>query len=235
MKTSVIIPTYNEADNIETLVVKIIKLKITKLTVIIVDDASSDGTGELADTLARKLKGRVRVVHRKKKLGLGTAYVAGWKEAKKISSEVIVTMDADFSHDPAVIPAMIDGIRHNADVVIGSRNVAGGQIIGVVYWRYLLSRLAQILCKNILRLHIYDSTSGFRAYRMKAFSGIKPETIKSEGYSYLIEVIYRCNKAGYRIEEVPIIFRNRVAGKSKISDKEIYNAALTILSLIFSK
>ncbi len=228
--TAIIIPTYNEKENIEKLVGKIIGLNIAGAKIIIVDDNSPDGTGEIANRLAKKIKGKVVVIHRAYKLGLGSAYKAGFKKAFKNGFDAVITMDADLSHDPKVIPAMLAKLK-KCDMVIGSRYVPGGKIIGFGIDRTLLSSLAQMINKYLLGIGVSDSTSGFRAYRVKSLKKIKPFKIKSEGYSYLIEAAYKFQEKGFAIGEVPIVFTVRRLGKSKISQMEIVKALKTVVRL----
>lgn len=230
MRAFIVIPTYNEAENISILVEKILNLRLKYSKIIIIDDNSPDGTGKVADSLVKKHKGKLFVVHREGKLGLGSAYKRGFKEAINKKAEVVVTMDADLSHDPKDIPKMLKILR-DKDVVIGSRFIDGGGIVGFTIWRRLLSGAAQGLCRFFLRLKVYDSTSGFRAYKTKVLNNIKVSKIKSEGYSYLIEAIIRCQKKDFKIAEIPIIYLNRTRGKSKISEAEIFKAVLTVIRL----
>lgn len=233
MKTAVVIPTYNEKDNIARLVKKILSLKISGLTITIVDDNSPDGTGKIGDKLAKASK-KVQVIHRPGKMGLGSAYKAGIKKALKDGADAIFTMDADLSHDPKVIPDMLDKLK-DIDLVIGSRYVNGGKIIGFDTFRSLLSGGAQFVARFILGIHTKDATSGFRVYRVKVLKGIKYHHIKSEGYSYLLEALFKAIKIGFSVTEVPIIFRVRKLGKSKLSQAEIYKAVGTVFKLKFVK
>ncbi|MBU0569910.1 polyprenol monophosphomannose synthase [Patescibacteria group bacterium] len=228
--TAIIIPTYNEKENIEKLVGKIIGLEIAGAKIIIVDDNSPDGTGEIADKLAKKYKGKIIVLHRACKLGLGSAYKAGFKKAFSDGFDCVVTMDADLSHNPATIPAMLIKLK-KCDMVIGSRYVPGGKIIGFGIDRTLLSSLAQMINRTLLNINVSDSTSGFRAYRTESLKKIKPFEIKSEGYSYLIEAAYKLQNKGFSIGEVPIVFTVRRLGKSKISQMEIFKALKTVVRL----
>ncbi len=232
MKIAVIIPTYNERQNIGLLIDKILSLGIKNLSIIVVDDGSPDGTGRLADKIAEKKNG-VIVIHRPRKLGLGSAYKAGFQEALELSSQVLITMDADFSHNPEVIPRMLRKIK-NFDVVIGSRYVKGGKIYGFNVWRHILSGGAQALVRPILGICVRDSTSGFRAYKAEVLKKIRYKSIKSEGYSFLIEVVFLSQQKSLRFVEVPIVYRLRARGKSKLSQREIYKAALTVFRLYFS-
>ncbi len=226
---AIIIPTFNERENIQDLVKKILTLRIPKLVLIIVDDNSPDGTGDIADKQAKKYK-NVFVVHRPKKLGLGTAYVAGFDLAFKKGASVVMTMDADFSHDPKSILAILNRIGEY-DVVIGSRHIKGGKIIGFNTWRHFVSQSAQAFSRILLRTPVFDSSSGFRAYKKEVIEKVHFEKIKSHGYSFLIEAIYRCHKKGFKIAEVPITFRSRTKGKSKLSQSEIFKALKTVIRL----
>lgn len=227
MKTAIIIPTYNERGNIERLIKDILRLPV-RATIIVVDDNSPDGTGKIAASLAKHK--RVEVIHRKKKMGLGTAYNAGFKKAMGQGFDTIVTMDADLSHDPRVIPKMLRAFK-DSDVVIGSRYVKGGKIVGFGIYRNLLSSFAQRLSRVVLGLETQDSTSGFRAYKIEVIETIKPSTIKSDGYSFLIEAIFRCQKKGFKVAEIPIIFKARTKGKSKVSQIEIFKGLITVVRL----
>ena len=231
-RPAVVIPTYNEAENIEALV-RHIREHVPTAHIIIVDDNSPDGTGALADALAAT-DARVHVIHRPGKLGLGTAYVAGFAKAFELGADPICTMDADFSHDPAYLPTLIERTR-TYDVVIGSRYVPGG---GTRHWgvkRRLLSRGANWIARTFLRLSAHDCTAGFRAYRRYVLEAVRPETIRADGYSYLLEILYRCQAQGFRIGEIPIVFVDRLHGRSKISQKEIFKAAGTVARLFFQR
>lgn len=232
MDIVIIIPTYNEVENIEVLVEKILALKLHNSKIIIVDDNSPDGTGKLADSLAKRHQGKITVIHRPGKLGLGTAHTDGFKIAASYVAKVIITMDADLSHEPSVIPQMLNKLK-SSDLVIGSRYVEGGGIVGFPLWRLALSSIAQALCRFLLRIKVHDSTSAYRAYKKDALKKIRPETIKSDGYSYLIEVVYRAQKERLRVFEIPIIFKAREKGKSKVSQAEIAKALATVFRLKF--
>lgn len=227
----VIIPTYNERENIKILVESILDLHLNA-HIIIVDDNSPDGTGVIADGLAKEHK-EVEAIHRKRKLGLGTAYKTGFKKALKNGADVVMTMDADLSHNPKDIPKLLENIG-KFDVVIGSRYVKGGKIVGFELWRLLLSNGAQLFCQTLLGVKVHDSTSGFRAYKSEAIKAINPETIKSEGYSFLIEAIFIADRRGLSIAEVPIVYEARQGGKSKISQIEIFKALAAVVRLKIS-
>jgi len=228
MSSVVIIPTYNESENIEKLSNGILALK-KDVSVIIVDDNSPDGTGLIADRLAGA-DSAIKVIHRQGKLGLGTAYIAGFKYALKENFEYILTMDADFSHDPERIPQLIDEAKR-CDVVIGSRYIKGGDTVNWSIYRRMLSKTANMVTKFMLRLKPNDCTSGFRCYNRNVLESLKLDTLFSSGYSFLVEVLYEAQSMGYRIGEVPIIFNDRKRGKSKISKKEIFKGAYTIFRL----
>jgi glycosyltransferase involved in cell wall biosynthesis len=225
----VIIPTYNEADNLRELVAAILDLDIG-VQILVVDDNSPDGTGQLAEQLSRSWPEAVRVLHRPGKLGLGTAYCAGFEFGLDRAYRYFVTMDADFSHPPARLPALLAAASAN-DVVIGSRYVPGGQVVGSPFKRRLLSRGANLLAAFLLHLPARDCTAGFRCYRRHVLETVDFRGILSEGYSFLIEMLYHCQQAGFTICEVPITFRDRARGRSKISRIEIFKAFHTLLRL----
>lgn len=230
MQASVVVPTYNERENIESLVEQLLALPLA-LYVLIVDDNSPDGTGDLADTLAARNDARVSVIHRPAKLGLGTAYVAGFEHALARGADTILTMDADFSHHPRYIPAMVEMSGAGFDLVIGSRYVRGGGTRGCSWRRRLLSWGANGFARVLLGLRARDATAGFRCYRREVLESVEPREIRSSGYSFLIEMLYRAQRHGWRVGEVPILFDNRRLGKSKISRAEILRAMQTVLRL----
>jgi len=234
VQTTVIIPTYNERENIEALVRQLLDLPL-RLQVLIVDDNSPDGTGELADALAAASAGRVAVIHRPGKLGLGTAYVTGFRRALAEGADYIFTMDADFSHNPRYIPAMLEKALSGYDLVIGSRYVPGGSTQGCTPLRILLSWGANGFARAMLGLRARDATAGFRCYRRKVLESIGLEEIRSSGYSFLIEMLYRAQRRGWQIGEVPIVFDNRRLGQSKISRHEIFRALQTVLRLAWAR
>lgn len=224
-----VIPTYNERDNIRLLVSELLALD-TPPEVIIVDDNSPDGTGELADNLADEHPGRVHVIHRPAKLGLGTAHIAGFKLALSQGTERVLSMDADFSHHPRHIPAMI-AKSQEAQLVIGSRYVRGGGTRFCSWKRRALSLAANLFAKIMLGLPARDCTAGFRCYHRDVLSSINLDDIFSNGYSFLIEMIYHTKSQGWAVAEVPIIFEDRRHGVSKISRREILAALYTVLRL----
>ena len=230
-RVTVVVPTYNERENIERLVPQLLELETgsTRLTICVVDDHSPDGTGEYADQIAAA-NPRVEVVHRPGKLGLGTAYVAGMHHGMSRGADAILTMDADFSHHPRYIPSMVKAIS-GADLVIGSRYVPGGQVLYPIH-RRLLSRGANTFARLTLGLHAGDCTAGFRLYRRSVLKSIPLESIFSNGYSFLIEMLFEVQQRGWKVAEVPIIFEDRRYGQSKISNNEILKAVYTCMRLL---
>lgn len=228
MPPAVVIPTFNESENIAQLIAELHDA-VPELTVIVVDDNSPDGTGRIVDELAAR-DARAQILHRPAKLGLGTAHIAGMRHALAQSFEPILTMDADFSHAPRFVPDMLRAATR-FDIVIGSRYVRGGGTLHCTAARRALSRGANLFARVVLGLHADDTTAGFRAYRRAVLESIALDDIKSNGYSFLIEMLYQCQKQGWRIGEVPIIFENRQRGASKISRQEIAKAMGTVLRL----
>jgi len=212
LKTAIVVPTYDESDNIGILAQEILSLPVQLL---IGDDNSPDGTGEIADGWAGK-DSRVFVLHRPRKMGLGTAYIAGFKRAPSLGADRVITIDADFSHHPRYIPTLLTR-SETADLVIGSRYVDGGGTLNCTLGRRVLSRSANIFTRIALGLRVHDCTAGFRCYRRVVLESIDLDTIFSDGYSFLIEMLYRPQKMRHEIEEVPIIFEDRRRGASKIS------------------
>jgi len=224
-----IVPTYNECENLEKLVDRLRALP-GDVHVLIVDDNSPDGTGAIADRLAAA-DPSVHVLHRPGKLGLGTAYRTGFHYGLEQGYLFICTMDADFSHSPESLPDLLNKAATGYDLVIGSRYVPGGQVVGSPPMRKLISYGANWLAHIILQVDARDCTAGFRCYRRTILEQIDLDSIFSSGYSFLSEMIYYCQRAGARIGEVPITFVNRVEGTSKISRREIYKAFYTLIRL----
>lgn len=223
----IIIPTYNEKENIENLTHLLLKIE-TNPDILVVDDNSPDGTGKILDRLILKHRERVYAIHRKAKLGIGTAHIQGFKFALKRDYSFILTMDADFSHHPKYIQKMMDSSR-NSQLVIGSRYIKGGGTKNWGLMRQINSRVANFLAKNMLHMNSNDSTAGFRLYKREVLSSINFDKIYSNGYSFLIEVLYKCQLKGFAISEIPIIFEDRKKGASKISKNEILKASKTLL------
>ena len=227
----VVMPTYNERENLERVVSGVRHLGHD---VLIVDDASPDGTGELADDLAAA-DPAVRVLHRERKLGLGSAYVDAFRIGLKEGSQLFVEMDADGSHRAADLNPIIDAARGSGGMAIGSRYMPGGSIVGWPAHRLLLSRGANLYCRALLGLRVRDCTSGFRCYSRDLLASMKLDTVVSQGYSFQIEMVHRTVRLGYPVVEVPIRFEDRVAGASKVSQGEITRALWTVVRLSMSR
>jgi dolichol-phosphate mannosyltransferase len=224
----VIVPTYNERDNLPVLVPAILRVD-PDLDVLVVDDNSPDGTGESADEIASQEE-RVKVLHRAGKLGLGTAYVAGFEYALRHGYDRVVEMDADFSHRPEDLPSLLAAAA-TADVVIGSRNVPGGSTVGWSRIRNLISRGGSLYARFLLRLPIRDCTGGYKCLSRSALERLDLEHLLSNGYAFQVEVNYACHRAGLSFAEVPITFPDRTAGRSKMSPGIAFEAALLVLRL----
>lgn len=224
MNVTVVLPTYNEAENLPRMVQELLSLPVEGLSILVVDDDSPDGTGHLAEELARRFPGRVRVIHRKGKLGLGTAYVQGFQAALAGGADYVVQMDCDFSHDPAIIPQFI-ALMRDYDVVIGSRYAPGGRVDARwSKWRKVLSKAANIYARLIAGIRVRDATGGFKCFRRRALEGLDLQRIRSDGYAFQVEMNYICQQRGYRIAEVPITFADRLCGQSKMSMRIIREA-----------
>jgi dolichol-phosphate mannosyltransferase len=222
MKPLVILPTYNEKDNLPVIIIKILDQEV--FDILIVDDSSTDGTTELAKHWVERDE-RVHILHRPAKLGLGTAYIAGFKWGLERDYDCFIEMDADLSHDPLMLPNFLEEIGSGADLVIGARYLGG--TISVVGWdfrRLLLSRSGNLYASTLLRTRLCDMTSGFRAFSRKALEALDLDAIRSEGYSFQIELAYRVQRKGMHVSEIKIVFTERVHGKSKMSQKIIREA-----------
>jgi dolichol-phosphate mannosyltransferase len=231
MSYLVVIPTYNERDNILQLVPSILA-QGDAFHILIVDDNSPDGTGELAEELARQ-EPRVHVLHRPGKLGLGTAYVAGFRWGLDFGAELIFEMDADFSHDPAMLLVFVEEIG-DCDLVLGSRYVPGG---GVRNWplpRRLMSQGGSLYARTILGVPIRDLTGGFKCFRRQVLESLPLDKVQTTGYAFQIEMTYRTLLAGFRVKEIPIIFVDRVQGTSKMSRRVFLEAVIAVWRLRFS-
>lgn len=229
----VVIPTYNERENIIPLVTEILSLP-ANLNILIVDDNSPDGTWKVADTLSKQSRDRVFVLHRAGKMGLGTAYQEGFKLAldSDLRYNYVVSIDADFSHNPQSIPALAEKvINEECDIAFGSRYVNGGRVEGCSIWRRFISRGANLFASLMLGLTSSDNTGAFRCFKREVLEKLLETPIFSSGYSFLIEIAYRCQTKGFRIAEVPVTYMNRREGASKISRKEIAKAVYTIFRL----
>jgi dolichol-phosphate mannosyltransferase len=232
MKTLIIMPTYNEAENLSPLLQAI--FSYAPLTdVLIVDDHSPDGTGELADE-RQKTDVRVHVLHRAGKLGLGTAFLAGFKFALAQGYDVAFEMDADFSHDPRYLPDFLRAIEY-ADVVIGSRYIVGGNMPNWSALRRLISGSGNIFARLMLGIPVHDCTSGFRCYRRSVLESIDLDAVRSHGYAFQVELTYRVMIQGFQMVETPIVFIDRRCGKSKMSHAIIFEALTYVLRTRLSK
>lgn len=225
----VIIPTYNERENIARLIERVLE-EDERLEVLVVDDGSPDGTGPLVDRIAAE-NPRVHVLHRPRKMGLGTAYLTGFRWALERDYAYIFEMDADFSHDPAHLPQFLEAIQ-DADVVLGSRYQHGK--VTVVNWpitRLVLSYSANIYARAITGLPLYDATGGFKCFRREVLEAIDLDRVHSNGYAFQIEMSFRAWKKGFRIREIPIVFVDRTEGESKMSKKIVREAVWMVWRL----
>ncbi|MCA9833374.1 MAG: polyprenol monophosphomannose synthase [Thermomicrobiales bacterium] len=230
----VVIPTYNEAENIVSLVEEVLALPCAP-QLLIVDDDSPDGTGQIADDLVVLHPGRVHVKHRTQKQGLGRAYVDGFATALALGTDLIVQMDADHSHRPQDLQVMINtAIATDADLVLGSRYIPGGSTVGWPRQRRWISRFGSWYSGAVLRVHIRDLTGGFKVWKRGLLERIDLPSITSDGYSFQIETTWRAHQQGAHIEQVPIVFHDRVAGASKLSRAVVFEAAAVVWKLRFS-
>jgi dolichol-phosphate mannosyltransferase len=220
--------TYNECDNLSPLI-REIHAAVPSADVLVIDDHSPDGTGEVADELAAA-DPRIRVLHRPGKLGLGTAILAGVRYALENDYDLFVNIDADFSHPPRYLPALLAGMEKN-DVMIGSRYIAGGGSVDWPWSRRLISRAVNAIVWLLLRLPAHDTSGGFRCYRVAKLRHTNLDNLLSHGYSFQQEVLYRCGKAGCRIGETPIVFENRRAGASKVGPREMVRSMAVLLRI----
>ena len=228
MKALVIIPTYNERENLTELLRQIFALGIG-LEVLIVDDNSPDGTGELADQMAAA-DPNVHVLHRAGKMGLGSAYVAGFKYALERDYEAIFEMDADFSHNPESLPVFLKELE-TADLVLGSRYLHGVTVVNWPLSRLILSYAANVYSRVITGMNIKDATGGFKCFRRQVLEAIDWSRVKSDGYGFQIEINFKAFRKGFRIKEIPILFVDRRAGESKMSRKIVWEAAYMVWRL----
>jgi len=233
-----VIPTYNERENLQELVCRteeVLSKIVMKGYLIIVDDNSPDGTGELAEQLARKYN-NIMVIHRPTKLGLGSAYRQAFKTIfENMQVDAVFQMDADLSHDPEFIPSFIETLKNGFDVVVGSRYTIGGAIEGWPTRRWIISEVANVLARLLLGMGIRDLTSGFRVYRFDALKSINLSEIKSNSYAFQVEMLYHFVNAGFRIGEIPILFRERGKGNSKLGNSAILEFMKTITAFSLDK
>ncbi|MEN9722215.1 MAG: hypothetical protein RJB38_201 [Pseudomonadota bacterium] len=230
-RSLIVIPTYNEIDNLQPLLKAVLQVTPPSTEVLVVDDGSPDGTGQLADSLA-SADPRVHVLHRAKKMGLGTAYVAGFRWGMEQGFDELIEMDADFSHDPKYLPRMLELLKAH-DFVIGSRYVSGG---GTKNWglgRKILSRGGSLYSRLILGANIRDFTGGFNGWRRPVLQAMDLSTLRSDGYSFQIELKYRAFRSGFKFVEFPIIFEDRKVGKSKMNRRIVIEALGRVWSFRF--
>jgi dolichol-phosphate mannosyltransferase len=238
LEACVVIPTYNERENLPQLIDALEKVasdREIRLHVLVVDDRSPDGTGELAEDLAKKYR-IIRVLHRSEKKGLGSAYKDGFKTAlDDLGAGIVFEMDADLSHDPAFLPAFLEKLHEGFDVVVGARYIPEGKIVGWNLRRKLTSWGGNFLTRTMLGLKAHDATSGYRAYTSAALRGIDLDGVRSEGYAFQVEMLFRCARRGFKIGEVPITFVDRVRGESKLSGREILRFAGRVFRLSLAR
>lgn len=217
-----VLPTYEEAANLEAFIAAVLPVLPASARILVVDDSSPDGTGEIADRLAAE-EPRISVLHRPRKEGLGPAYIAGFRQALAQGAQLLVEMDSDFSHDPSYLPALLAAMDE-ADLAIGSRYVAGG---GVADWgvvRRTISRGGSAYSRVVLGLDVCDLTAGFKCFRREVLEAIDLDSIESKGYAFQVEITYRTVQCGFKVVEVPIVFRDRQRGASKIDSSVIREA-----------
>ena len=233
MRLIVVIPTYNEAENLPKLVSALFDLTLNELQVLIVDDNSPDGSGRIADELAQKHPGRMHVIHRNGKLGLGTAYLSGFRQAVQMGPQAIAQMDADFSHPPEKLPILIEALE-TCDVALGSRYIPGGSVDECwPLWRKGLSAFGNLYARSILRIPIRDVTGGFRVWRRETLEGMPLECVHSNGYAFQVEMIYLAHLLGYAASEIPFYFADRRWGQSKMSFRIQREAAIRVWRILF--
>ncbi len=220
----IVLPTYCEAGNVAPMVAALRAAAPAGTRILIVDDASPDGTGAIADRLAAA-DPHVAVLHRTAKRGLGPAYVAGFAHALAGGAGALVEIDCDFSHDPALVPVLLGAVRDGADLALGSRYVAGGGIAGWAAWRRAVSRAANGYARRVLRVPVRDLTGGLKCFRAEALEAIGYETARARGYAFQVELTYRVLRAGLRVVELPITFRERREGASKLTGHVALEAA----------
>ena len=228
--TWIVLPTYDEAENVAGAAAAILAV-VPDATLLVVDDNSPDGTGAIADRLAAA-DPRIRVRHRARKLGLGPAYLDGFRVSLDGGATIICQIDADGSHDPAALPSLIAPIEHGAaDLVIGSRYTRGGRVEDWGIGRRLISRMGSLFARTVLRLRPNDLTGGFKAWRASTLAAIPFDNVHAGGYVFMIEMTFRASRAGARVVEVPIVFRDRRLGRSKMSRRIIVEALIVVVRL----
>lgn len=229
---TVILPTYNERENLERFVARLLEVfEANNLDgrITIVDDGSPDGTGDIADSLAARLD-NLSVIHRAEKQGIGPAYVAGFKQALATDTQYIMEMDCDFSHDPANIPAFLAAIKE-ADLVLGSRYVPGGKVENWGLLRRLISRWGGLYARLVLGIPVNDLTGGNKCFRREVLEALDLDAVSSQGYGFQIEMTYRAIRKGFRVKEIPITFSDRQLGQSKMSKRIVFEAVVLVWKL----
>jgi dolichol-phosphate mannosyltransferase len=234
-KTMVVMPTYNEHENLPLIVQAIMELPAEDLNILVVDDNSPDGTGQLAEELKLKYPGRLDVLHRQEKNGLGPAYIAGFKKAISLGADYLVQMDADFSHQPKYLLDLIAKANEGYDMVAGSRFASGGSVDeSWPFYRKLLSRFAnRVYVPLLLHLPLSDATGGFRLWRKQTLIGIDLDRVRSSGYVFQVEIAYLTSQLGYRIAEIPIYFPDRRLGDSKMDARIQIEAAVRVWQVMY--
>lgn len=232
MKLTIIIPTYNEAENLTRLAAALFALPLPDLNLLVVDDNSPDGTGQLAEDLGRQYNGRVQVLHRSGKLGLGTAYIAGFQHCLQTEAEAIGQMDADFSHPPEKLLELAEALS-GCDMALGSRYIPGGRLDDAwPFWRKALSGFGNFYARTILGMRLRDVTGGFRLWKRETLAGMPLQRVRSNGYVFQVEMAYLAHRLGYRFSEIPIYFADRRWGKSKMSFRIQVEAAVRVWGLL---
>lgn len=233
MQLYIIIPTYNEAENITNLIQELFSLPIPKTKILVVDDNSPDGTGQLVEDVVDSYPGRLSVLHRSLKKGLGPAYISGFHCVLSAGAEAVCQMDADFSHPPEMIVKLLDALK-NCDVAMGSRYIPGGGVDETwPLWRKGLSYFGSLYARTILGLPIRDATGGFRIWRRNTLLGMPLDRITSDGYSFQIEMAYVAHRLGYSMQEIPFYFADRKWGQSKMSFRIQREAAIRVWMMLF--
>lgn len=232
MQTTVVIPTYNEAENLPRLAAALFSLALPDLRLLVVDDNSPDGTGNIADELAATSAGRLSVLHREGKLGLGTAYIRGFSWAIEHGAQAVGQMDADFSHPPELIPKLMDALN-NCDVAMGSRYIPGGAVdVRWPLWRKGLSAFGNLYARAILGIPVRDVTGGYRLWRRKTLQAMPLDRVRSNGYAFQVEMAYIACRLGFHAVEVPFYFADRQWGHSKMSFAIQQEAAMRVWQLL---
>jgi dolichol-phosphate mannosyltransferase len=234
MRATICLPTYNERANLERMIAALQHVLRDGDRVLVIDDSSPDGTGEIADRLASELD-FVDVLHRARKEGLGPAYIAGFRRALADGAELVLELDCDFSHDPEDVPRLVAAAEAGADVVLGSRYVPGGRVGNWGLIRRLISRGASLYTAVFLRLGVHDPTGGFKCFRRHVLETLDLDAITAKGYAFQIETTYRAKRAGFRIVEIPITFSERTVGRSKMSRLIVLEAIWRVPLLRFGR